>query len=37
MEGKFKLYDNALKVLRTDLIKNGNRMSSVKNGCMTHG
>ncbi len=36
MEGKLKLYDNALKVLWTDVIKNSDRMSSVESDCMTH-
>ncbi len=36
MEGRLNLYDNALKVLRTDAIKNSDRMSSVENDCTTH-
>ncbi len=30
MEGRLKLYDNALKVLQTDVIKNSDRMSCGK-------
>ncbi len=37
MEVRFKLYDNALKVLQTDVIKYSDRMSSVENDSKTHG